>query len=533
MSPPRATLEQKIQALDWYYHHGTKSQQYTVKYFQNLGHFSITKSSFNRWLKEEQQLRASFRGISVDNRANYKTRPRYKKFEVDKCLERWFEERLFANDSVVSERELIDQWALFDHLIGGDAGQGERKSNGWVYHFKKKHSKRKEIIGNWLDMISTMTIEDEIQRIRRKLDGVSLEDIYQFDEFALTTRITSGESESLKCIVGLMINGDGSDWVDPLIIGKAEVQGMENYYQSGVGLTNDVIIQYLTRWDRSLERKVVLLLDCLYEHVFDTSCLKNIRLVFFNPTRQTKYSLVNCDEQVRDTLEELQPLNLGIIRNFKLLYKYTILQHYLNSFLTLHKIEKMTNPVQMYQIIMDVFHEMKTNSGGIVLQCWENSGILPRTSTSPTIKRQYINKTLESNFFQILQKFEQHGILKVNTVNLDQLLFPLDEAVINKFHSDLEIVAMVKLEAKTNEQSVEPSSQIIPLDPQERQHVEKFVNVDLKKFFTKNSMHFPKSSIQFQKFLNTFINESMTLQLDQTSSNNYGDENILPDLLNR
>ena len=67
----RATLSEKIEALDYYHALDTPSQLATVRKFKNM--FRVTKSTFNRWIHEEQQLRLAYDKLNHQGRTHRKT----------------------------------------------------------------------------------------------------------------------------------------------------------------------------------------------------------------------------------------------------------------------------------------------------------------------------------------------------------------------------------------------------------------------------------------------------------------------------
>lgn len=531
MGLPRATLEQKIKVLDWYYLNGTKSQQYTVNYFISQNEFSITKSSFNRWLKDEDELRSMFQKINVNNRGVYKTRPNLKNYLIDKCLEKWVYQKLLMNESV-SERVLIYQWRLFNELVG-NVDNNVGKSNGWVYHFKQKIMTTKNLIIDYLKMIESMpkNFHDEKTRLQNLFENVPISDIYQFDEIVLNPRITplENESSSMRFIVGVCCNGDGSDWFEPLIINNHDLK-RDGYYQSNINMiTNEIFLQYLTKLENSIEKKIYLLIDCHYEHFINLENFKKIHIVWFNPNFQTRYSILSPSAKLVSDFEELQFLNLGVVRQFKLIFKNMCFKQYLYGLITLNKLINLT-PVQVYEIIQSSFQDLKMNHKGLVLQCFENSGILPINQDSK--KKQVFDKILESSFIKLLTEFSKYGInIFTHNYSIDHILFPPDEFVVNKSYSESEIVALVKLEDKKLEsQSVHPSL-IQRVDSMELSNMDKLINVELRQFFAKYGDALQKSSEEFNKFLNVFINESMDIKMNQDELI-FQDENILPDLLN-
>lgn len=108
--------------------------------------------------------------------------------------------------------------------------------------------------------------------------------------------------------------------VQPMIIGKfsnprcfknRDVSAF-NYVANKKGMTSSLFIKYLTEWDsrlRSKNRKILLTVDNCCAHPNISETLTNIKLVFLPP----------------NTTSVLQPLDQGIIKNFKVHYREILL----------------------------------------------------------------------------------------------------------------------------------------------------------------------------------------------------------------
>lgn len=385
---PRATLQQKIDVLDWYHASDKKSQQHTVTHFQQLKKFAITKSSFNRWLKEEPKLRKEFKNLSFTYRSVYKTKPNLKNPETNRALEIFYEQNLYEkNIDHVSERMLLKKFEKFALMFDANFDISKAKrSNGWLHHFKRKNIGKKNLILKFFleqdRIFSIKFLNAEKVRIKNALKNYIFQDIYHFDELKVTSDLPGiklFDDKKLKIselLVGLCVNADGSDFRDPLIVGKdgyqrdVRLKNASNYYQHpSVSITTEIFHEYISKWDKEIEklqptRKICILVDTLYAHIIPTEELKHIELIYFSPNfisylsypselfnknvasltevipdphNKTNFSFITknvvlLNSNVRKLGKlEIQPISLGLSRIFKSYFKLNLFEYYLSQ----------------------------------------------------------------------------------------------------------------------------------------------------------------------------------------------------------
>jgi hypothetical protein len=497
--PKRATLAQKLEALDWHHSHSA-SQQQTVNHFMHKGEFGITRSSFNRWTKDEQRLRKSYMGLSAESRSIQKTLQQKKFAEVDKCLEKWYEQQLFHNQPV-SERDLIQKWFTFHRLYHPEShtNREEEKSNGWIHHFKKCTASRKNDILQFVNSMTYQSKESEVSSIRHQLKEHSLKDIFHMDEFMVSNRVIPFANQSSKLVVGLCCNADGSEVIDPLIVTNFAIQGC---YTSKVGLTTEIFWEYIKKFDSSLKgRKVVLLLDRLHQHVVAQN-LENISVIW-----------VSYSEPYHDAIRWLK-LELKVM-----LLKYMHVE-WINS--RRIRVFQESDLLNMIQQAVDDLKEHKT----LIRDCWLSSKFLPLLG-----QPAFNFKDEEVKFAKLLRIAHEEGIIEHAVgFGLDQILFPNDEKVCNRYHSDLDIVAIIKVATQNDEKeevtySAEANGTHRGVDRIKWQNVDKTLHVDLRNFFETEVEKFPRSRAAFMNLINEYVKESMDLWLEDRENNS-----ILPDL---
>lgn len=139
---PRATLEEKIQILN-FYHRSGKLQSDTVEEFKNQ--FAISTSSFSEWLKHETDLRerynrsASLTELSGNHIRQSKRKVRFKYEKINQAMDSLVERRLL-DGLPINEPILREHWALYARRYGVDDPKRLYSfSHGWLSQFKKRH----------------------------------------------------------------------------------------------------------------------------------------------------------------------------------------------------------------------------------------------------------------------------------------------------------------------------------------------------------------------------------------------------------
>ncbi|CDK27860.1 unnamed protein product [Kuraishia capsulata CBS 1993] len=472
---PRATLEQKIRVLDYHNSSEKKCQQHTVNFFRQLGEFSITKSTMNRWVLGEKRLRQDYKNLTLNNNKLYKTRPKFRDPEINRCLEIYYEQ-LANESSTATERELLTKWSDFYKLYH-DLPQLDPlppKSNGWLHHFKKRNSLKKELMSTFLSQqaISNVgTINDEFKKLSHTLSRYQPHQIFAIDEFAFHTKPSAFKPNiakqshelsltdpSERVIAGICCNTDGSVVFDPMIVTDAQSSrhsGIPTIFHSKTGLlSSEIFAQYVAYIDdhiaKTLGQRAVLLLDDLPAHIFPTDRLRCIDLCYYT-------SGLNK--------ELYRPLDFGIGRIFKTDVKHSFLQNALKRTLVGLDDDSAADlfTLSKDEIIATISHtwsSLKFNDL-VISASFRNSGIFgPQGNVNGGGQAGYAlrDTTKESHILNIFNFFLEKGWLNDSILNpsrsgviLDDYLFPEEEDVRYEHLTDLDIVRLVKREVLDDE----------------------------------------------------------------------------------
>ena len=135
--PPRATLRQKIDVLDFIAGPPVKSQIDALNFFKKQGLFSISQATLSNWTTHEKELREEFE--KNPNLKYYKKKPVLKYPHVTVQVEKHISE-LVAGGQPVTDKVIRDAYRLF---MGKSEAVGEKEfklSAGMLKSFKKRNS---------------------------------------------------------------------------------------------------------------------------------------------------------------------------------------------------------------------------------------------------------------------------------------------------------------------------------------------------------------------------------------------------------
>lgn len=345
--PSQATLLQKVEVLNFHNYqrlvNSKHKQSDTIKYFQELGEFPISKSSFNRWIKDEDQLRHDSLRVTEKNKMKTKARRLNNPYDervsdflttkhyVLKCVElSMIQDILLDRNKSFSEPEISAKFLEFSILYDGNFESESISGISWQRIFMKSleyqlQSLKKDLDDQDMLQKRSHSLSAERLRISQSLKGFAMCDIYQFNELLFdvdylynltklsgdeclnsqseTYNITGGIRHHKTITLGLCCNMTGEDILSPLLVSNiANKQGLYNsslnlqyYYFSPEGLnTREIFREFLTAWNTKLyvrKRQIALLLDTYWCHFGLINNYSNIKIIFISSKfdRTTSY----------------------------------------------------------------------------------------------------------------------------------------------------------------------------------------------------------------------------------------------------
>lgn len=214
-------------------------------------------------------------------------------------------------------------------------------SVGWLSRFKKRHGISNATISGESLAVNLTNVESWIKNEWLTLrSGFEDKDIFNADETALFYKLLPNKTLKLKgeiCSGGKLSKERITVYLcasmtgekrKPLVIGKFKNprcfknQLFKNViYRSNktAWMTSVIFKENLLTWDLELQkadRKILLLIDNCSSHLIDPTIFTRITLVYLPP----------------NTTSLLQPLDNGIIKNFKVFYKKSLITRLIESF---------------------------------------------------------------------------------------------------------------------------------------------------------------------------------------------------------
>lgn len=301
--------------------------------------------------------------------------PKYEKLET--CLFEWFSHAQ-TKSLPLSDDMLIAKARFFGGEL--DIPGDFMYSRGWLCRFKKRHGIKQFKAHGEAGSAKATVVQAGRADLQRDLQGLSLCDIYNMDETGLFYRLEPNQTLATAAVPGrkkckdritvaLCSNADGSHRLKPLIIGKAarprcfgrdfEPRVYCDYHSNKTAwMTSVIFTTWLKDFDRQMRlarRHVVLLMDNATSHSSSLS-LTNIRLIFLPP----------------NTTAHIQPMDAGIIRNFKLQYRKRMTQHLMTC---LDDEQPMVTNIR--QALVFVKASWASVKDSTISNCWRHVNILP------------------------------------------------------------------------------------------------------------------------------------------------------------
>ena len=212
-------------------------------------------------------------------------------------------------------------------------------TNGWLEKWKKRHHiKRVTICGESGDVCGD-TVASWKERLPEILNGYAKEDIYNLDEtgcfwsalpdkgFGEKGKKCKGGKKAKHCVTVAFLVSAAGEKEDPIVIWTSKTPRcfrgvvmdslpVKYFHQKKAWMTGDILHKILPHFNHKMiqqKRSVLLFMDNAGCHPKDK--YSNIKAVFLLP----------------NTTSKLQPLDLGVIQNFKVHYRQLLLRFVLAS----------------------------------------------------------------------------------------------------------------------------------------------------------------------------------------------------------
>lgn len=249
-------------------------------------------------------------------------------------------------------------------------------SNGWLTRFKKRHGISLRKLHGESASVETSELNVFRAQLSAIIDNYEPCDVFNMDETGLFYRMEPSKSLGTKSLkgrkkdkdritIGLCANMDGSEKLEPIVIGKSikprcfkgintSTLGVRYYANLKAWMTRQVFTEWLKQFNCKMHgRKVLLLIDNAPSHI--SLELNNVRVEFL-PKNTTAF---------------LQPMDAGIIQNFKVKYKTKLVQWIIDRL-------ECSQPtrIDLHSTILFVVDSWKNVSSNTIRNCWGQTRIM-------------------------------------------------------------------------------------------------------------------------------------------------------------
>lgn len=290
--------------------------------------FNIPPNTLSSIIKQKEK-------IMKFNCGNMKKMRMTPYLDIDECLLKWFtqcrDKNIPLNGTILLEK--ANEYA---QKLGHT---NFKASSGWLTNWKKRHDVVFRTVCGEKASVDTHCCSNWIKNLPDVLAGYSSNDIFNVDETGLFFKCLPDKTLMLKgkeCSGGkyskeritIMIgsNMSGTEKLKLFVIGKAKkprcfkgIKSLPVDYRSNKNawMTSSLFSEWLLNFDRKMKienRKVLLFIDNCTAHNHDIE-LSSIKVHFLPP----------------NTTSILQPMDQGVIQNFKMFYRKEIIRRLVDN----------------------------------------------------------------------------------------------------------------------------------------------------------------------------------------------------------
>lgn len=393
------TLEEKVQVIDEF-------EKTKMSHRQLAEKFAVGKTQIATILKDKEGIYKSWRenGFSEKSKKRLKTEA----FEIDSVLYDWYcaarQKKIPVSGPILQEKALE---------IAKNLGCSEefKASNGWLHRFKTRHNLCSKILCGESADVPAIVAEDWKKKVAGFCEAYAQRDIFNCDETGLFYRALPNRTLCLKkekCYGGkkakqrltvLLCANLVGEFEEPLIIGKSlrprcfkgvHLENLKIFWKANrnAWMNTEIMTEWLDKFNRKMKRqkrKVLLFLD-------NATChpqleLSNVQLIFLPP----------------NTSSVCQPLDLGVIQNFKMLYKKKLLRHVISK---IDSIEDATQGVQVSVLdaIFWIISSINSIRADTVKRCFFHAGFASETQADSDDMEDTSRLQEIQNLVEILSK---------------------------------------------------------------------------------------------------------------------------------
>ena len=347
-------------------------------------HFACAKSQIASIHKSKESILELYESnLPSETMRSRKTSRTSEFVDVNEALHKWYLLAVSRNIYPVGPQLCEKAKEIAKHLEIPNF----KASNGWLDRWKKRYNvKRMKISGESGD-VRGETVDSWKERIPELLQGYSSENIWNLDETACFwkalpdhgfgkrgSQCKGGKKVKQRVTIALIANADGEKEA-AVVIWKSEnprcFKGIDRsnlpvqYFSQPKGwMTGEILDKVLSKLNRQLRskgRSIALLMDnagCHPPEIKDK--YSNIKIIFLPPNITSK----------------LQPLDLGIIQNFKVHYRKLFLRFVISKIDECDTASEVIKSVSILQAVRWVAQAREAVKKETISKCFRKTGIL-------------------------------------------------------------------------------------------------------------------------------------------------------------
>lgn len=340
--------------------------------------FKVGKTQVTMLLQNKEEIRSMFQeGVNTDQKRKF---PKTEGLAVDQAVFNWFCKA--RNKNLPISGPIIQAKAL---EVAQCLGLSDFKaSNGWLERFCRRHDITfKTICGESAD-VNVENVESWKEKLFALLKDYAPKDVFNADETGLYYRALPTRTYALKndkCpgrktakqrITILFCANMEGEKEEPLIIGKSKnprcFKGahidklpLEWVSNKKAWMTADIMTTWLHKFDTKMKkqnRKVVLFLDNATSH--SKIALDNVKLIFLPP----------------NTTSHCQPLDQGIIQNFKMIYRSYFIKRLLTCIDSGSSLQEVEKSITLTNALIWITVVWRNLSPMTIKKCFAKAGFM-------------------------------------------------------------------------------------------------------------------------------------------------------------
>ena len=345
--------------------------------------FGCGKTQIALILKNKESILSLFQANISSSRVHTSKSRSSEYVEVNDTLYKWF--TLACSKNIYpGGPELIEKAKEIAQKLGKPEFKGSR---GWLDKWKKRYNvKQLRICGESGD-VQGETVQSWKERLPEIVQGYRSEDVWNMDETGIFWRALpdrgfgqksksckGGKKSKQRITVAFFVSASGHK-EKPVVIWKSEnprclqrfnklCLPVSYYSQPKAWMTGEILDDILSKLNRRLtttNRNILLLMDNAGCHPENLSGkFSNIKICFLPP----------------NTTSTLQPLDLGIIQNFKVHYRRYFLKYVLSKIDQCDSASDVVKEIDLLVAIRWVALAWTQVTAETIKKCFRNAGIL-------------------------------------------------------------------------------------------------------------------------------------------------------------